>query len=201
MSLYWSGLSVRHPGGIVRVSLFFSLPLTLAAAVLPTSHAIACESDAILRLALQPGELRTADWPAVALHADGCVRVHRPAWYRDPGDYELVLDASERATLLAARDAAARIDVSALSQRLASSEREIGARAAAGEPVVLHAAEGADNSRFDLGTARSFAWHGLEQDADAHPQLTDLATLRAAQRALIALMYDARALPARESAP
>jgi hypothetical protein len=110
----------------------------------------------------------------------------------------LVLGAAEREALMTARDAAAGIDVHSLSQRLAASERDRNARAAAGEPVVLHVAEGADISRFDFGGTRSFAWHGLEAAAVAHPGLAELELLRAAQRALIALMYDPRAIRTQE---
>lgn len=155
----------------------------------------------MLGVTLQPGELRTTDWPAVTLHENGCVRVHRPAWYRSPGDFELTLPASELDALMATRGAVAGIDVAALSRRIATEEREVAARAASGEPVVLHAAEGVDISRFDLGNERRFAWVGLEQDAAVHPQFADIATLRSAQRALIALLDDDRAVPVKERAP
>lgn len=115
----------------------------------------------------------------VALHDNGCAEIRRPAYFRSPGDYRLLLDAvsRERFAQLAASPALAGFD--AQNVRAGVAHRLAGADGQADELFEV-----ADAGHFELrlreaGGVRELQFDGVPQYAERFPDLPALADFNA----------------------
>jgi hypothetical protein len=141
------------------------------------------------------GEIAGADrGPSLEVYADGQVRVHFPAYMRRAGDWETTLDAPTLGALIDSLVGHGVLDFDAAATR-ARKRQSLAARAvlARGRPGETLLFETADETTTVItlragDTERTVSWTGLRGDSKHHPELPELSELRAAQRALEALM-------------
>jgi len=165
------------------------LTSALGLLVLATT-ASACEpaGEPWLELRITASEYAGADRTMrVALHDNDCAAIRRPAYFRSPGEYRLVIDVAsrERFAQLAAAPALASFDAQAVragvAQRLAGRD---------GEPDALF--EVADAGRFELflrdaAGRRELRFDGVPQFAEHFPDVAGLAEFNAVVDAAHAL--------------
>jgi hypothetical protein len=141
------------------------------------------------------GELAEADrGPSLEVRADGRVQVHFPPYMRRAGDWETTLDARSLDELIGTLVGHGVLDFDAgatrARKRQSLATRAARARQRPGETLLFEAADETTTiiTVRDGDTERTVSWSGLRGDSKHHPELPELAALRAAQRVLEALM-------------
>lgn len=135
------------------------------------------------------------DTATLVVYADGRFEVHRPAFRRDAGDWTGSLTSSElRALVTELRSAGLQ---SWDDQRIAAARRAEDsarrARAAAGQPVVVHGVTDADVVTLTLAARdgsgpRTIRYQGLRNDRRAYPEIAEIAALASVVDELDALI-------------
>lgn len=141
----------------------------------PVIAGCAPEGGLELGLSVTPGELATADAVLeVEVHRNGCVVVHRPGHWREPGDFAAQADAS----LLALRDQLSRagglqhFDPAALQAELEVRDQ------ARGEVFLVEDADlFALHWKDAAGVPRQLRMAAVFQYAERHPDHPQLAEL------------------------
>lgn len=206
-------ISTRFALFSVVTALFFSLAaptLASSAGAVDSDTSSAADSSVVLRY--QSRVLRGPDaGPSVTVHDDGRVRVHRPAYFVDAGEYELRLPARELENLVAELLALGLADVDTAAIR---SEQTNRARARLASRGSIETRVGAATSLFELRLAvasdrsdgalrrveRRLLWRGLAHDARSFPEIEALANLAAAEERLREFFADPRLAPVEEDA-
>jgi hypothetical protein len=159
----------------MKAAMVLALPLWMTA-----GHACEGIGEPFVNLRVTPTELAQIDRTlTVAVHDNGCVHIHRPAHYRDPGSYRLALATGERETLQSALLAPSMLDFDVNAVRV-----QIDALAAGrgvGDKPELFAVHDADRYELEIGAADApvIVWHGLYPYAEHYPEVQPLQELRA----------------------
>jgi hypothetical protein len=183
-----------HPGrGILRFLALF-VPLAAASVAFssppvawnPASTAVVASVREVL------GEVADADpGPSVEVYGDGRVVAHFPHYMKRAGDWSDHLTADELQALLGTMvgDGLLDVDPTAARARLGLARAARRAAALRGEATLF---EASDPSLTIItlranGRERTITWRGMRGDAFAHPEVTEVQTLRRANDALRAL--------------
>lgn len=117
---------------------------------------------------------------SVRVHDNGCVEMHRPAFYRDAGNYRLLLQPAEIAALRAKVDAKqlATFDSGRVHSKLAAAQASGGKSQTSGAEnfTVLDA----DYYQIELHTGEkraTAAWPGVHEYAEFYPEVVELKQL------------------------
>lgn len=178
----------------MSLTLFRTCTLLLLAQLV---HAAPCEPTGApwLTLVVTASEVVAASDRTLTVRVDvlGCVAIHRPAFYREAGDFRWSLAPAELAALRAQFDVdkLQRFDAAQVRAQLASTQ------SARGSDRIEPRAERflvVDADRFQLqlsdGTkSASVEWQGLHAYAEFYPELkalTDLSAMVQAAQALSA---------------
>ncbi|MEM8993247.1 MAG: hypothetical protein AAGF23_00515 [Acidobacteriota bacterium] len=186
--------------------LLFTLLALLTPAVLWGQASFTLPADGeVLRYQRQLGEIDDADrGPEVVVYADGRIVVRRPAYYKNPGQWQLQRTPEVVRGLVSGVVEGGLVDVTEgdLRRRLREAEaRRAEADLRAGRARTLYAAGGADRSVLslslasyrpssELGAAASpvsttWAWRDLYGDADRFRDIPELAAFAALERRLL----------------
>jgi hypothetical protein len=170
--------------------MVFTQSRCLFAFALLGSHAhvfAACEPIGApsLSLSVSAAMVRAADRTlTVQVYDNGCVALHRPAFYRAAGDYRLAITGAEQALLRQTITPERLRQIDATELRLAGRARNSGDRLQRFEVVdadlyILEVASGGGNVKL--------AHAGLLAQAEMLPENADLQALREMVQALLAL--------------
>lgn len=141
----------------------------------------------MIQLRIVAGEIVTADRVfSVALHANDCVHIHLPDYYRRRGDYTVALKVTERAQL---------DDLSRLQRSLPYTQEGMLAEAAAlearkvggAELFAVAEADYVELTTRDRQTVLTTHALGLFQYAERYPEIQNLKAFEQLATALIAL--------------
>ncbi len=127
----------------------------------------------------------------VLVYNDGCVALHRPAFYRLAGDFRLDLSTDELASLRAQVDSKQlrAFDAAKVRAALSQSQRS-GAKSASGNPEDFAVLD-ADHYALELqvgGKTLRAAWSGLHSYAEYYPEVLELKQLSVLVRTVQALL-------------
>ena len=117
---------------------------------------------------------------SVRVHDNGCVEMHRPAFYRDAGNYRLLLQPAEVAALRAKVDAKqlATFDSGRVKSKLAAAQAS-GAKSTTGGAENFTVLD-ADYYQIELRTGEkrvAAAWPGVHEYAEFYPEVVELTQL------------------------
>lgn len=150
--------------------------LWLAPSLAPA--AAPCAGDPLLMLTVTAGEAVVAKdrQLIVQVHDNGCVLLHRPAFYRDAGDYQLQLSAADISALRQQIDTLGSFDAAKL--RFEVGVKQAGRR----KDGSATALEIVDADRFELswrigGKSAHADWSGLHEYAEQFPDIEALGRL------------------------
>ncbi len=128
---------------------------------------------------------------SVRVHDNGCAEIHRPAFYRNAGNFRLLLQAEETAALRAEVDAKqlAAFDTGTVQSKLAAAQAQGGKSqtGAAENFTVLDA----DYYLIELRTGEkraAAAWPGVHEYAEFYPEVIELKQLSTMLLAVQALL-------------
>jgi hypothetical protein len=128
---------------------------------------------------------------SVRVHDNGCTEIHRPAFYRQAGDYRLQLTSGELSAMRAKGFAKqlGDFDAGKISAALAAPRAgSIKSGSAAPERLTIVDADHFALEVIEAGKRAAVAWSGLHDYAEIYPEMTDLVALsnnvKAVQRLL-----------------
>jgi len=140
----------------------------------------------------------------VRVHDNGCAELHRPAFYRDAGDYRLQLRPEETAALRAQvrTEPLAGFDAHAVNRQLSAAQaKRAGARSGAAEQFTVMDAD-LYQIQWDAGEKlASAAWPAVHDYAEFYPSVLELKQLSKAVRAVQALLDRGDAVPVQGVTP
>jgi hypothetical protein len=182
------------------------LLLTVMGAGVNAAEPCAISGKPWLSLTITPGLAVTVSDRiiSVRVHDNGCAEIHRPAFYRDAGDYRLLLQPAETVALRAKVDAKqlAAFDAGSVQSKLAAAQALGGKShtAAAENFSVLDA----DYYQIEIhaGEKRSaVAWPGVHDYAEFYPEIVELKQLSTMVLAVQALLEREDALRVQGAIP
>jgi hypothetical protein len=162
----------------------------LSAAILLGLHAqifAACtpEGSPTIALSVTAAQVSVADRTlSIRVYDNGCVALHRPAFYRAAGNYRLAITGAEQALLRQTITPERLRQTDATELRLVGRARSVGGRlqrfeVADADLYILEVASGGGNVKL--------AHAGLLAEAEMLPENADLQSLREMAQALLAL--------------
>ncbi len=141
---------------------------------------------------------------SVRVHDNGCVELHRPSFYRQPGDYRLALTATELAELRAQADPAKLRGFDAAKLRAEIAEvQQVGAKSGSGGAEAFAVLDGdliALEWR-DGGKRSAAAWPAVHEYAEHYPEIGALQSFSAVAKAVQALLARDGAIAVAGAAP
>ncbi|MGQ0800065.1 MAG: hypothetical protein ACT4NL_08150 [Pseudomarimonas sp.] len=182
----------------MHVLLSVALGLLLLA---ETTSACELQGEPWLELRITASEYAGADRTLrVALHDNGCAHIRRPAYFRSPGDYRVVMDAAsrDRFAQLASSPALATFDAQAIRAGIAQ-------RMAGNDGAADTLFEVADAGRFELmlrdgGRYKQLQFDGVPQFAERFPDLPGITDFNAVVAAAHVLAEHPQLRPAATTA-
>lgn len=158
----------------------------LLAAVACGSQAAAAAAEPLLRYAVWADEPASADRALrLEVHADGRVELHRPAHFRDPGDFVAQVGAAQALRLVNDLRALGVADFDPVEVAASAERAALDRRARDG---VLHASSETVTTEFVLAAAapgaapKRLLFENLQWQAGLYPQVEALARLAEAER-------------------
>jgi hypothetical protein len=158
-----------------------SVRLLLLALCATTAEAAPCRTEGTPWLALEitVGAVTAGVDRAVRVevHDNGCVALHRPSFYRQPGAHRLALKPAELATLRARFDAGKLrgFDGAKVREAITQTDEDVAKSGMVG--AERFTVVDADHFRLDLRDGASMvsvAWSGLHAYAKQYPQIESL---------------------------
>ena len=141
---------------------------------------------------------------SVRVHDNGCAEIHRPAFYRNAGDYRLLLQPAESAALRAKIDAKqlAGFDSRKVQSKLATAQA-LGGKSQTGAAENFTVLD-ADYYQIELRSGEkraAAAWSGVHDYAEFYPEVVELKQLSTMVLAVQALLEREDALRVQGATP
>lgn len=179
---------------MVKISGLLILMVLGCSAGLSTALAAPPGERELLRYTQAHDMIASGDFPVLQVFDSGRVRVHLPAWKKNSGDYEYFLSDAEFKALKDRLESPSVADFDKAAVERDFHAAEAAARARSGQLFAI-----SDNTYTNMslnpginGAEKDIAWTNLQNHAQRHSELKDLAALAETERFLQKLLHHPR---------